>query len=550
MALDAVSSARLHHNFPNGPRILSRISFSTSPPPAIQSMALWQDCVISAGQLVMGCFMPEPEGRKDVEGVGLVENEAEPPHRHDGSHGDDTPGVIQMGRKAEAAENDGRLSPTAKKLADAIGEAPVKPSPHLSSAAHADQLPDLLDEPAARITPVQIDSPAPIAPVQIDSPAPTAPMQIDSPAPIAPVQIDSPAPIAPVQIDSPALIESPAPVVHALQTTPSSTSLPMAPMLAPPPSTPPPPGTAPVSLLSAREESAEAPASGTPSQAPSGMGQLHAALGDQSAKTVAAVVAETGDRVRKAMLEAAETARIEASAAAKRAALAAAEKRAAQQVASAREMAREEEMARLRAAEIEAAAAQARAAAEAQAAGEAEAHVAAEAANKKALAAAEAAEPLAKEAREAILAHATAARPSLEERMHKAMLEASLMRPFSQHATRTSPPYISPVVFSLNFATRPSNESLLPQGRGRAMLTRMRMLGPSRESLLRRRPRRRTLRALRLCRLRKTSATKRENRVSFGVLRVFNADVRPGSFTFSTCVTATVHVQRAAVQRV
>ena len=392
-------------------------------------MALWQDCVISAGQLVMGCFMPEPEGRKDVEGVGLVENEAEPPHRHDESHGDDTPGVIQMGRKAEAAENDGRLSPTAKKLADAIGEAPVKPSPHLSSAAHADQLPDLLDEPAVRITPVQIDSPAPIAPVQIVSPAP-----------IAPVQIDSPAPIAPVQIDSPALIESPAPVVHALQTTPSSTSLPMAPMLAPPPSTPPPPGTAPVSLLSAREESAEAPASGTPSQAPSGMGQLHAALGDQSAKTVAAVVAETGDRVRKAMLEAAETARIEASAAAKRAALAAAEKRAAQQVASAREMAREEEMARLRAAEIEAAAAQARAAAEAQAAGEAEAHLAAEAANKKALAAAEAAEPLAKEAREAILAHATAARPSLEERMHKAMLEASLMRPFSQHATRTSPP--------------------------------------------------------------------------------------------------------------
>ena len=501
-------------NFPNGPRILSRISFSTSPRDP-KSMALWQDCVISAGQLVMGCFMPEPEGRKDVEGVGLVENEAEPPHRHDESHGDDTPGVIQMGRKAEAAENDGRLSPTAKKLADAIGEAPVKPSPHLSSAAHADQLPDLLDEPAARITPVQIDSPAPIAPVQIDSPA---------------------------------LIESPAPVVHALQTTPSSTGLPMAPMLAPPPSTPPPPGTPPVSLLSAREESAEAPASGTPSQTPSGMGQLHAALGDQSAKTVAAVVAETGDRVRKAMLEAAETARIEASAAAKRAALAAAEKRAAQQMASAQEMAREEEMARLRAAEIEAAAAQARAAAEAQAAGEAEAHVAAEAANKKALAAAEAAEPLAKEAREAILAHATAARPSLEERMHKAMQEASLMRPFSQYATRTSPPYISPVVFSLNSATRPSNESLLPQGRGRAMLTRMRMLGPSRESLLRRRPRRRTLRALRLCRLRKTSATKRENRVSFGVLRVFNADLRRGSFTFSTCVTATVHVQRAAVQ--
>ena len=257
-------------------------------------MALWQDCVISAGQLVMGCFMPEPEGRKDVAGVGLVENEAEPPHRHDESHGDDTPGVIQMGRKAEAAENDGRLSPTAKKLADAIGEAPVKPSPHLSSAAHADQLPDLLDEPAVRITPVQIDSPAPIAPVQIDSPAP----------------------IAPVQIDSPALIESPAPVVHALPTTPSSPSLPMAPMLAPPPRTPPPPGTAPVSLLSAREESAGAPASGTPSQTPSGMGQLHAALGDQSAKTVAAVVAETGDRVRKAMLEAAETARIEASAAA------------------------------------------------------------------------------------------------------------------------------------------------------------------------------------------------------------------------------------------
>ena len=78
-------------------------------------MALWQDCVISAGQLVMGCFMPEPEGRKDVQGVGLVENEAHPPPRHDDSPGADPPGGIQIGRKAESAENDGRLSlPTNK----------------------------------------------------------------------------------------------------------------------------------------------------------------------------------------------------------------------------------------------------------------------------------------------------------------------------------------------------------------------------------------------------------------------------------------------------